>query len=90
MCTFYAKPQGCNVLSFSLRYCFVTMCCHCRSLNDVKNKGKEISIKIKIMFCVVALLLKFIIQLHYPRSISITISILSKVDFTSPVHNLVF
>ena len=38
MYTFSVKPQGCNVFSFSLRYCLVIMCCNCRSKNDVKKK----------------------------------------------------
>ena len=35
--TFSVKPRGCNVFSFSLRYCLVIMCCYCESSNDVKK-----------------------------------------------------
>ena len=41
MYTFSVKPQGCNVFSFSLRYCLVIMCCNCRSKNDVKKNKKK-------------------------------------------------
>ena len=41
LCSVSVKPRGCNLFSFSLRYCLVTMCCYCRSLNDAKKERTE-------------------------------------------------
>ena len=38
------KPQGCNVFSFSLRYCLVIMCSHYKFLDLCRKKMCQTSV----------------------------------------------